>query len=51
MKCVKHRYRDELDAKIALTFMPDNPQRREVRAYRCPRCRGWHLTSWTDYAR
>jgi hypothetical protein len=21
-------------------------RRREARSYRCPHCRGWHLTSW-----
>lgn len=48
MICQKVRYRDHLAAKIALasTFRPDKPARRnEVRAYRCPVCKGWHLTS------
>lgn len=40
----KVRYRDELGAKIALA----NTQAKdhgEKRVYRCPICRGWHLTS------
>lgn len=48
--CAKRRFRDEISAKLALADI----QRRgkdsqrpkdERRAYRCPRCRGWHLTS------
>lgn len=46
-KAKKARYRDELDAMIALANMSsdDRAKRREQRAYRCPSCRGWHLTS------
>lgn len=49
--CAKVRYRDELGAKIALanTAAAANRQgdekRQEQRAYRCPKCKGWHLTS------
>lgn len=45
--CAKVRFRDELGAKIALSqiAVKDGAKRRERRAYRCPRCRGWHLTS------
>jgi len=52
-QCRKIRYRDKLAAKLALAMMPDQyankqPRRRpkdERRAYRCPACKGWHLTS------
>lgn len=40
----KMRYRDELDAKIALARVRWK-DRGEKRCYRCPLCRGWHLTS------
>lgn len=40
----KRRYRNRLDAKIALTDTRRR-DRRETRAYRCNTCRGWHLTS------
>lgn len=49
--CPKVRYRDELAAKIALASTAAQANRRsdekrqERRAYRCPRCKGWHLTS------
>lgn len=48
--CGKRRYRDRLAALIALAEVvfvdaPGRPKH-EVRAYRCPACRGWHLTSW-----
>ena len=45
-RCKKIRYKTEVDAKIALAFMPDKPKRKECRAYQCPKCRGFHLTSW-----
>lgn len=45
MSCRKVRYRNELDARVALALMPDKVKRREVRAYRCPDCKRWHLTS------
>lgn len=44
----KHRYRDNIAARLALAGIDRTaPKRREKRAYRCPRCRGWHLTSQT----
>lgn len=45
--CSKVRFRDELGAKIALSQIgvSDKTKRRERRAYKCPKCRGWHLTS------
>jgi hypothetical protein len=45
--CGTVRYRTKLDAKIVLarTQQSKLPQRQEVRAYRCPQCRGWNLTS------
>jgi hypothetical protein len=51
----KRRFRTELDAKLALArvqqYADSEPNkqkaryRQESRAYRCPICRGWHLTS------
>ncbi|MFI8962091.1 hypothetical protein ACIGO8_08240 [Streptomyces sp. NPDC053493] len=42
----KARYRDEVAAKLALARIDTgHGNRRERRAYRCPHCRGWHLTS------
>lgn len=43
----KQRFRDELSAKMALANIgrQDRDQAREQRAYRCPSCKGWHLTS------
>lgn len=40
----KRRYRDELGAKVALASAQAR-DKGEKRAYRCPFCRGWHLTS------
>ena len=54
-KCGKLRYRNRLDALCALGSASRNryldsitvgtTDRREQRAYRCPRCAGFHLTS------
>lgn len=46
----KVRFADSLDAERAvaqaiLASGSGNPRRREERAYRCPDCDGWHLTS------
>lgn len=55
-RCSKIRYRTRVDAQIALASArrkavlgrgPTADKRREERTYRCPRCRGWHLTSAT----
>lgn len=40
----KVRHRDRLAALIALARRNHN-DKGEVRAYRCPDCAGWHLTS------
>lgn len=49
MTCLsgKRRYRDRIGAQLALAVIRHrgNNKRRETRAYRCPTCRGWHLTS------
>lgn len=45
MTCPKRRYPSALDARIALSLMREGAKRREARAYRCPECKGWHLTS------
>ena len=47
--CTKRRYRDEAAAELALARIAEAGDAREKtpqRVYRCPRCRGWHLTSW-----
>lgn len=43
----KVRYRDEVAAGLALATLQrqDKDGHTEQRAYRCPACRGWHLTS------
>jgi hypothetical protein len=47
MKCAKVRYRNNLDARIALAKLraQDKSGHTERRAYRCPECKAWHLTS------
>ena len=49
MTCRKRRYRDRVAALLALATTAKrkharNPKQ-EARAYRCPHCKGWHLTS------
>ena len=43
----KVRYPSKSDAQLALAVIKgrDNPKHTEKRAYRCPICNGWHLTS------
>lgn len=43
----KIKHRDEIAAKIALGILATMPlrERKERRAYLCPFCKGWHLTS------
>jgi hypothetical protein len=43
----KVKHRDEIAAKIALGIVAAYPlrERKEQRAYSCPFCKGWHLTS------
>lgn len=47
--CVKRGYRDRISALIALAGTAGKKHTRrekdEARAYRCPRCGKWHLTS------
>jgi hypothetical protein len=43
-KTRKVRFRSDLDAKIALARR-QWADKGERRSYRCPFCRGWHLTS------
>ncbi len=49
MRCPsgKVRYRTEVDAMLALmsTTSSNKAKRQETRQYRCPSCKGWHLTS------
>ncbi len=43
----KRRYRDGIAAKVALAKVQhqDKAGHVERRAYQCPVCKGWHLTS------
>ncbi len=49
--CRKVRYRDRIGAQLALAGLANGHGRHETRpkderrAYRCPTCKGWHLTS------
>ena len=47
-QCAKFRYRDRVSALLALSETGRKDSRRpkdEKRAYECPACKGWHLTS------
>ena len=46
-RCKKLGYQDELGAKMALADAQNRPsgRRMELRYYRCPACRMYHLTS------
>lgn len=46
-RCSKVRYRDDIAAKLVLSRLvrQDKEGHTEARAYPCPKCRGWHLTS------
>lgn len=43
----KQRFRTELDAMLARANWRKGHKRTKevVRQYRCPQCKGWHLTS------
>lgn len=46
--CKKQRFKDEIAAKLALAKIGNKNRpgsRAESRAYHCPKCKGWHLTS------
>ena len=47
VKCFKVRYRDRVAAALALAKIQRQGKsgHTERRAYRCPNCKGWHLTS------
>ena len=48
MTCSKRKFRDQIAAKLALSRIKTTGEAREKtprRAYRCPNCRAWHLTS------
>jgi hypothetical protein len=51
-RCSKRRYRDRIAALLALASVQRKDGSRrpktEQRAYRCPDCHGWHLTSRPD---
>lgn len=51
-RCRKVRYRDRVAALLALAGTRSTRHTRrpkaERSAYRCPTCKGWHLTSRTD---
>lgn len=46
-KTGKRRYRDRIAAQLALATLKkdDREGHTEERAYSCPYCGGWHLTS------
>jgi hypothetical protein len=52
VSCRKRRYRDEVAAKLVLATIQRKGNsardKTEARAYRCPSCKGWHLTSVTS---
>lgn len=45
--CIKWRYRDQAGALVELAAIArlDQAWKKPQRAYRCPYCQGWHLTS------
>lgn len=48
MRCRKHGFRDRVAAELAIARRQFSDQRREKtekRAYHCPNCKRWHLTS------
>lgn len=51
--CSKRRYRDRIAALLAIESHGRQAPRHKdtVRAYRCPDCRGWHLTSQAQWRR
>jgi hypothetical protein len=42
--CTKVKF-TKLEALTTLANMPKKQYRREIRAYHCPECNCWHLTS------
>jgi len=44
----KHRYAARIEALIEAAKHAKGPQ--PMRAYRCPCCRGWHITKKTTYS-
>lgn len=55
MTCRKRRYRDRVAAQLTLAQIAAagaaSRPKTEARAYRCPTCKGWHLTSKAQPAR
>lgn len=50
--CRKKRYRDRVSALLALSRIDrGRAEKQECRAYRCPKCRYWHLTSMPKWPR
>lgn len=49
MNCTKRSFINKHEAKIMLQSTKDSPSklRREVRSYKCDKCRCYHLTSQT----
>lgn len=49
----KRKFPDRVSALLALadTLARSDGRRNEVRAYHCPKCRRWHLTSKAVYER
>lgn len=44
----KKQYRSKADALVSasMSLRFDNAGPNELRPYRCPRCKGWHITKW-----
>ena len=51
--CTKRRFRDRIAALLAIeSHGRQKPRHKDtVRAYRCPDCKGWHLTSQPTWRR
>lgn len=47
----KTRFRDKREADQALHLLEVHATREKIpgRSYRCPRCKGWHLTSMPSH--
>lgn len=46
--CLKHRFKNDIDANDSLAQIQaelDGRDMKPQRAYPCPHCHGWHLTS------
>ena len=49
--CRKKKFRRKIEAKLALAFKGNNPNRREIRYYWHEECHAYHLTSQEKHSR